>query len=289
MQLSTIGTVNANNVHCEHPPNVIYFDVMTFAAGRSAGIIGSLRIILCQRNVNVSFTSMGRTEENIGKIEVDAAGCQTVVLSEYVIVCFSEYHYRNQYVFPHLAGSDYREPVILMLCCNWIVRLLKARLNGESCALGNSHQVLVELVERLEDIRALKPLKKKRTVGEPLQARQLVEYAFGQFKSINDAYIQKDGSSNGDDCDSEDSKISTNSGSRSDMVQIDSFPEDSLESECNQKDVSSQSDKDFWKNFCNTINQNIVKQIRLNQQVKKLETSMSVSHFKRTALMLVVS
>ncbi|GJZ85650.1 ALP1-like protein [Tanacetum coccineum] len=46
--------------------------------------------------------------ENIGKIEVDAAGCQTVVLSEYVIVCFSEYHYRNQYVFPHLAGSDYR-------------------------------------------------------------------------------------------------------------------------------------------------------------------------------------
>ncbi|GJR43191.1 hypothetical protein Tco_1311294 [Tanacetum coccineum] len=26
------------------------------------GIIGSLRIILCQRNVNVSFTSVGRTE-----------------------------------------------------------------------------------------------------------------------------------------------------------------------------------------------------------------------------------
>ncbi|GJR03809.1 C2 calcium-dependent membrane-targeting protein [Tanacetum coccineum] len=130
----------------------------------------------------------------------------------------------------------------------------------------------------------------KQLVGsEPVQARQFVEYAFGKFKSINDAYIQKDGSSNGDDCDSEDSKISTNSESRSDMVQIDTFPEDSLESECNQKDVSSQSDKDFWKNFRNTTNQNIVKQLGLNQQVKKLETSMSVSHFKRTALMLVVS
>nr|GEW69009.1 hypothetical protein [Tanacetum cinerariifolium] len=39
--------------------------------------------------------------------------------------------------------------------------------------------------------------------------------------------------------------------------------EDSLESECNQKDVSSQSDKDYWKDFGDTINQNIVKQLGL--------------------------
>ncbi|XP_071726488.1 uncharacterized protein [Rutidosis leptorrhynchoides] len=99
----------------------------------------------------------------------------------------------------------------------------------------------------------------KKVVGsEPVQARQFVEYAFGQLKSINDAYIQKSESSNGDKYDKDDPIASTNSDSQSEIV-----PKDSLESESNKKDESSQSDKDFWKKFGDTINQNIVKQLGL--------------------------
>lgn len=126
----------------------------------------------------------------------------------------------------------------------------------------------------------------RKVVGsEPIQARQFVEYAFGQLKSINDAYIQRDGASDGDEYDGEDSRISRNSNTQSDIVQPDRGPEDSLKSESNQKDemnsdnnssdiaqvfsnvtqtdASSQSDKDFWKTFADTINQNVVKQLGL--------------------------
>lgn len=95
---------------------------------------------------------------------------------------------------------------------------------------------------------------KKIIKSEPVQARQFVEFAFGQLKSINKAYIQKDG---------EDSTITENSNSESDIVQMEKAPEGSEESESNQKDPNSHSDKDFWKNFGDTINENIVKQLGL--------------------------
>ncbi|KAJ0549020.1 putative feruloyl esterase [Helianthus annuus] len=80
----------------------------------------------------------------------------------------------------------------------------------------------------------------KKVIGsEPVQARQFVEYAFGQLKSINEAHSQHNESSNGDNYNLEDS---TNFNSQSDIIE-------QTESE------STQSDKDFWKNFGNTINQ----------------------------------
>nr|GEW90582.1 C2 calcium-dependent membrane targeting [Tanacetum cinerariifolium] len=174
-------------------------------------------------------------------------------------------------------------------------RMGNSSVNLESICDGNSHEVLVELegmggggkvqlevryksFETIEEEKNwwrlpfigeflrnndFESTLRKLVGSEPVQARQFVEYAFGQLKSINDAYIQKDGSSDGDDCDSEDSKISTNSESQSDTVQTDSFPEDSIESKSNQNDASSQSDKDFWKNFGDTVNQNIVKKLGL--------------------------
>ncbi|KAK1428994.1 hypothetical protein QVD17_11193 [Tagetes erecta] len=95
----------------------------------------------------------------------------------------------------------------------------------------------------------------KKVIGsEPVQARQFVEYAFGQ---LNDAFSQHDGSSNGNSYNLEDSTTPTSFHSQSDIEKIDLVAQDYPEFE------RTQSDKDFWKSFGNAINQNIVKQLGL--------------------------
>ncbi|XP_052620644.1 uncharacterized protein LOC111915788 isoform X3 [Lactuca sativa] len=117
----------------------------------------------------------------------------------------------------------------------------------------------------------------RKVIGsEPVQASQFVEYAFGQLKSINDAYIQRD---NSNVSNAQDSTISTDIDSlesesnRKDLNSLESESNqkdlNSVESESNQKDVmisdknASQSDKDFWKTFGDTISENVVKQLGL--------------------------
>ncbi|GKA65769.1 C2 calcium-dependent membrane-targeting protein [Tanacetum coccineum] len=289
-----------------------------------------------------AFEAYTTPTENIGKSQVDAAGCQTVILSE----SFLREIYDGQlfvkvnkgYDFPAMDPWGTSDPYVVLQLDSQIVksktkwgtkeptwneeltlyiklpptntlqvaawdanlvsphkRMGNSSVNLESICDGNSHEVLVELegmggggkvqlevryksFETIEEEKNwwrlpfigeflrnndFESTLRKLVGSEPVQARQFVEYAFGQLKSINDAYIQKDGSSNGEDCDSEESKISTNSESESDTVQTDSLPEDSIESESNQNDASSQSDKDFWKNFGDTVNQNIVKKLGL--------------------------
>ncbi|XP_024986847.1 uncharacterized protein LOC112522024 isoform X4 [Cynara cardunculus var. scolymus] len=185
-------------------------------------------------------------------------------------------------------------------------RMGNSSVNLESICDGNSHEVLVELegmggggkvqlevkfksfdtIEEEKNWRipflpeflrnnGFESTLRKVVGSEPIQARQFVEYAFGQLKSINDAYIQRDGSSDDDKYAGEDSRISSNLNTQSDIVQTYQGPEDSLKYESNQKDemnvdtivtqmdVSSQSDKDFWKTFADTVNQNVVKQLGL--------------------------
>ncbi|PWA89515.1 C2 calcium-dependent membrane targeting [Artemisia annua] len=289
-----------------------------------------------------AFEAYTTPTANIGKTEVDAAGCQTVILSE----SFLREIYDGQlfvkvnkgYDFPAMDPWGTSDPYVVLQLDSQIVKsnikwgtkeptwneeltlYIKLpptndlqvaawdanlvtphkRMGNSSVSLepicdGNSHEVLVELegmggggkvqlevrYKSFETIEEEKNWWRLPFVGEflrnndfestlrklvgsqPVQARQFVEYAFGQLKSINDAYIQQDGSSNGEDCDSEDSIISMNSETESETVQTDSSPELSLESESNQKDVSSQSDKDFWKNFGDTINQNVVQRLGL--------------------------
>ncbi|KAI3706200.1 hypothetical protein L6452_23781 [Arctium lappa] len=309
-----------------------------------------------------AFEAYTTPTENIGKSEVDAAGCQTVILSE----SFLREIYDGQlfvklkkgYDFPAMDPWGTSDPYVVLQLDSQIVkskvkwgtkeptwneeltlyikhpptndlqvaawdanlvtphkRMGNSSVNLESICDGNSHEVLVELEGmggggkvqlevRFKSFDTIEEEKSwripflaeflrnngfdstlRKVVGsEPIQARQFVEYAFGQLKSINDAYIQRDESSNGDEYDGEDSRISRKLNSKSDIVQTDR-PEDSLISESNKKDemnsdnnssdiaqafstvtqtdASSQSDKDFWKTFADTINQNVVKQLGL--------------------------
>ncbi|XP_012077652.1 uncharacterized protein LOC105638454 isoform X2 [Jatropha curcas] len=126
----------------------------------------------------------------------------------------------------------------------------------------------------------------KKVVGsETVPASQFVEYAFGQLKSFNDAYVTKDQFSNTND--SEVSGNSNNSLAADTTSQIEnlseaSFNETSSSGESNlerlQTDTDGldnghvaelmakagetmQSNKHFWKNFADVINQSIVQKL----------------------------
>ncbi|PON94899.1 Fungal lipase-like [Trema orientale] len=127
----------------------------------------------------------------------------------------------------------------------------------------------------------------KRIVGsETVQARQFVNYAFGQLKSFNDAYLTKDRPSNSGN----DRNVKSNEKTfLSDMpLQIENSGEgpsndtgytagSNLEELYADNGVGNgyspelvkqvgeamESDKDFWKNFANVINQSVVQKLGL--------------------------
>lgn len=276
-----------------------------------------------------AFEAYTTPTENIGKSEVDAAGCQTVILSE----SFLREIYDGQvfiklkkgYDFPAMDPWGTSDPYVVLQLDSQIVksnvkwgtkeptwnedltlyiklpptnnlqvaawdanlvtphkRMGNSIVSLESICDGNSHEVLVELegmggggkvqlevkyksFETIEEEKnkwripfvaeflrnnGFESTLKKVIGSEPVQARQFVEYAFGQLKSINNAYIQKDNTSQNNE---ENSTTTTDLNT----TDIDSLEE----SGTIQKD--SQSDNDFWKNFGDTINENIVKQLGL--------------------------
>ncbi|GMP77663.1 hypothetical protein CsSME_00033859 [Camellia sinensis var. sinensis] len=131
--------------------------------------------------------------------------------------------------------------------------------------------------------------------SETVQARQFVQYAFGQIKSLNNAYLQKDWVLKLGRSDTEDIEDSSNPVVESDMPpQEESNPECSTNepnyeedinllestmdngdtgngqtsSSVTQVDDASQSDKHFWKNFSDLINQNVVQKLGLSPPEK---------------------
>ncbi|KAI8537784.1 hypothetical protein RHMOL_Rhmol09G0051600 [Rhododendron molle] len=116
----------------------------------------------------------------------------------------------------------------------------------------------------------------KRVVGsETVQARQFVQFAFGKVKSLNDAYFQKDSQTEVVFSDTEDQEKLSNPVIELDMPRQEedkpecsiiegSRDEDSIPLECNTYNGdSSQSDKQFWKNFSDLISQNVVQKLGL--------------------------
>ncbi|KAI3688421.1 hypothetical protein L1987_82134 [Smallanthus sonchifolius] len=283
-----------------------------------------------------AFEAYTTPAENVGKSEVDAAGCQTRIISE----SFLREIYDGQlfitlnkgYDFPAMDPWGTSDPYVVLQLDSQLVkskikwgtkeptwneeltlyikhpptnnlqvaawdanlvaphkRMGNSSVSLESVCDGNSHEVLVELegmggggkvqlevkyksFDTIEEEKnwwrlpfvaeflrnnGFESALRKVIGSEPVQARQFVEYAFGQLKSINNAYIQHNEPSNGNKYNLEDSRTSKNFNSQSDVEQTDIVPEDYLESE------STQSDKDFWKTFGNTINQKIVKQLGL--------------------------
>lgn len=128
----------------------------------------------------------------------------------------------------------------------------------------------------------------KKFVGsEAVPARQFVEYAFGQLKSLNDAYPWKGQFLNSN---SSEAVVNSNNSVASDMPsRIGSASEDSLdETNCNgnsnlelpqtdngaldnghatelvtQAGETMQLDKLFWKNFADIFNQTVVQKLGL--------------------------
>ncbi|KAG2727738.1 hypothetical protein I3760_01G171800 [Carya illinoinensis] len=107
----------------------------------------------------------------------------------------------------------------------------------------------------------------KMVVGsESVQARQFVQYAFGQLKAFNDANLWKDMPSQMD----RDSASSNDTGYNEDSKLEDFYAENGgMESEHPFETVtpvgdSEQSDKIFWRHFADVINQNVVQKLGLS-------------------------
>ncbi|KAK9931323.1 hypothetical protein M0R45_018601 [Rubus argutus] len=151
---------------------------------------------------------------------------------------------------------------------------------------GRKWWMRVPFVSEFLRSKGLEPALKKFVGSDTVQARQFAEYAFGQLKSFNNnAYLWKNLISSNDESDREGPGKSINSAVVSDVPsQMDGMAEGSLDNaDCNEVsnleesntdnggvengnapapvkklDDEMQSDKNFWKNFANEINQKVV-------------------------------
>ncbi|EEF44327.1 triacylglycerol lipase, putative [Ricinus communis] len=108
--------------------------------------------------------------------------------------------------------------------------------------------------------------------SESVPARQFVEYAFGQLKSFNDAYLAKDRFSNNNGSEvasnSNNSIASENiSGSSLDNQKLSHTDNGGLVSHAaelvTKAGGSMQSDKQFWKNLAEVVNRSVVQKLGL--------------------------
>ncbi|BBG92611.1 triglyceride lipase [Prunus dulcis] len=202
-------------------------------------------------------------------------------------------------------------------------RMGNAGISLEGLCDGNSHDVLVELggmggggklhlevnyksfdeidegkmwwrrVPFVSDFlrkTGFEPALKMLAGSDTVQAREFVEYAFGQLKSFNNAYLLKNLISSSDGNNTEGTRKSNNSAGMSDVPsQMEGIAELSLNNtgfkEGSNSDDSNadnggvengyapepvkqlgeerQSNKNFWRNFANEINQNVVEKFGL--------------------------
>ncbi|CAL2225459.1 unnamed protein product [Prunus armeniaca] len=202
-------------------------------------------------------------------------------------------------------------------------RMGNAGISLEGLCDGNSHDVLVELegmggggklhlevnyksfdeidegkmwwrrVPFVSDFlckTGFEPALKMFAGSDTVQAREFVEYAFGQLKSFNNAYLLKNLISSSDENNTEGTRKSNNSAGVSDVPsQMEGIAEGSLNNtsfkEGSNSDDSNadngggengyapeplkqlgeerQSDENFWRNFANEINQNVVEKFGL--------------------------
>ncbi|XP_059632271.1 uncharacterized protein LOC132274922 isoform X2 [Cornus florida] len=135
----------------------------------------------------------------------------------------------------------------------------------------------------------LEPALKMVAGSETVPARQFVQYAFGQLKSLNDAYPQKDRLPYNDKYDKEGIGRSNDHVIETDMTpQLENGSETSFnDMSCKDSNLpefhpdtgvmdngdtfspviqvgeSSQSDKQFWKTFADVVNKNVVQKLGL--------------------------
>ncbi|XP_024193958.1 uncharacterized protein LOC112197485 isoform X2 [Rosa chinensis] len=156
---------------------------------------------------------------------------------------------------------------------------------------GKKWWMRVPIVSEFLRNKGFEPALKKFVGSDTVQARQFAEYAFGQLKSFNNnAYLWKNLISSNDESDRKGPGKPNNSAVVSGVPsQMDGIAEGSLDNaDCNEVsnldesnrdngdvengnasqpvkklDDEMQSDKNFWKNFANEINQNVVEKFGL--------------------------
>ncbi|KAL8479757.1 hypothetical protein ACS0TY_026622 [Phlomoides rotata] len=191
-------------------------------------------------------------------------------------------------------------------------RMGNACINLENLCDGNSHEVLLDLegmggggkielevkyksFEKIDEEKkwwkipivteflekhGFEPALKMIVGSETVQAREFVQFAFGQLKSINELYLQNDWFSNNKTSsdpyvkdrypEQENNKEGstnetsqnqdTKEGPKSDNMAVDNMNILSQESH-DRKD--SWSDKQFWKTLADSVNQNVVQKLGL--------------------------
>ncbi|XP_061990765.1 uncharacterized protein LOC133709147 isoform X1 [Rosa rugosa] len=156
---------------------------------------------------------------------------------------------------------------------------------------GKKWWMRVPIVSEFLRNKGFEPALKKFVGSDTVQARQFAEYAFGQLKSFNNnAYLWKNLISSNDESDRKGPGKPNNSAVVSGVPsQMEGIAEGSLDNaDCNEVsnleesnrdnggvengnasqpvkklDDEMQSDKNFWKNFANEINQNVVEKFGL--------------------------
>ncbi|KAL0388291.1 UNVERIFIED_CONTAM: protein C2-DOMAIN ABA-RELATED 7 [Sesamum radiatum] len=191
-------------------------------------------------------------------------------------------------------------------------RMGNASIDLENLCDGNSHEVLLDLegmggggkielevkyksFEKMDEEKkwwkipvvteflqknGFEPALKMLVGSETVQAREFVQFAFGQLKSINDSYLQKDWFSNNKSSsdpdvqtdkhlEQENSKEGSANGTsqkestskaehKLDNNEVDNMHNSSQESQVGE---NSWSDKQFWKKLADSVNQNIVQKL----------------------------
>uniref|UniRef100_A0A0D3BYZ6 Fungal lipase-type domain-containing protein n=1 Tax=Brassica oleracea var. oleracea TaxID=109376 RepID=A0A0D3BYZ6_BRAOL len=286
---SSLETSLSENQEPERPP----FDI-------------NLAVILA----GFAFESYATPPENIGKREVNAAGCKTLFLSE----SFVRQVYDGQlfiklkrgFDFPALDPWGTSDPYVVMdldgqrQIAAWDANLVtphKRMGNSEvdlDCICdGNLHEVLVELdgiggggkvqleirykgFEEIEDEKKwwklpfISQFLKRNEIesvlsnlvdSDAIPARQFVEYAFGQLKSLNDTPLKN-------------TELRNNNMDGSEYDKNSSF-EDSLDTKHSSEDKegdddgssnesgSIRSESNLWDSFPDIVSQNIVQKLGL--------------------------
>ncbi|KAL3506294.1 hypothetical protein ACH5RR_031676 [Cinchona calisaya] len=143
--------------------------------------------------------------------------------------------------------------------------------------------IVTEFLEKYGFETAIKTLLGSETV----QARQFVEFAFGQIKSLNDEYLPKRWFPNGREGNRSSNEPTAESGMTQELESISELssndrtdkaienkPERDTENSAvdnGQKSLAmgqvgdaSESDKQFWKTLADTVNQNVVQRLGLS-------------------------
>ncbi|KAL3620086.1 hypothetical protein CASFOL_034998 [Castilleja foliolosa] len=176
-------------------------------------------------------------------------------------------------------------------------RMGNASINLENLCDGNSHEVVLDLegmggggkieleikyksFEKIDDEKKwwkipivtefleknrFEPALKMIVGSESVQAREFVQFAFGQLKSINDSYLQKDWFSD-NKASSDHPNPETDMANETNQTQDTSIVK--TESDYNNVSQDSWPENLFWKNLADSVNQNVIQKLGLSAPEK---------------------